>query len=291
MLGNALQYAIEFIWQSNGDLWLCLLGFYVFELGWTTRFLRSASLLYEQGLVHLRSPRLVTSTSAFSPSSMSHSMSYGIGLRSIGELASISSGGFGMDRAYFVQLFRSGANYELAFREDLKNFLLLWHNHLGRMKFVRQTIISLAMVAFLLWLLSFFFQGTAWNFRGMIMAMFVIQLGYVSLAKHASIKSFRKDLLAGVPASTRKESVKSFLEALFSYQRVLQEVVCEYWRSRADYHQSYHQQSLVGERELSMISEMFTDQNAMRQAYSLVHVLEATAMIGVFFVQNFAMTP
>ena len=288
MLGSSQQYAMEFLWQSNVDLWLCLLGFYVFEFGWISRFLRSASLLYEQGLAHLRSPRLVSSTSS-SSSSPSYSISHAIGLKGIGELASLSSEGFGIDRSYFVQLFRSGANYELAFRDDLKNFLLLWHNHLGRMKFVRQTITSLAMVAFLLWLLSCFFQGTSWNFRGMIMAMFVIQIGYVSLAKYASVQSFRKDLLVG--ASESSESVKGFFDALFGYQRVLQEVVCEYWHSRADHHQSYHQHSSVGERELSMISEMFTDQNAMRQAYSLVHVLEATAMIGVFFVQNFAITP
>lgn len=279
----------DMVWTHHGDLWFLGVGFYLFEWGGLSRALRQAQATYDRSLLLMRSPRAgATAAPGEPPTPMS-----------LYELAEFSAEHHQVIPAeYFQQLFAAGADYEQSFKGDLSYFSLVLKGYLGGLRFLALVLSSCVMVALLLGLLSLALPDAVWNFRGMIMAMLVVQGTYLSYAKYQLMGELNQDLtggrLAARPGLVRRRGLFQMLRVgglMLKYdQGWFRLKLREYWQQRGELHQQYyHSSARVRHDEMAHLMRMLHQQSIIHQSYSWFNITQAVAMIVTFVAQNFAL--
>ena len=263
-----------------GEIALLVLGFYLIEFQKITGVISILSRLYQKGMSYLSAPQIASGR--------------GIKHQSLYEMMH-SSRQFDhlISRDYFMSLFCSGGDYEKAFVEDLRCFLLLLKVHKASYVFVKQVMISHVMVAFLVGILGISFQEESWNFRGMILAMFLLQFVYVNWSKSRVFFSLQEDLeeLAFSAGSEKKYLYSSHLKRLLlvlgNHKRALHEILSSYWIKKSKERRIEQSFGDGSEVQMGVIANVFLKQSTLKKDDAFFQVLQAVVMIAVFFVQNF----
>lgn len=279
------------LWANHGDLWFLSVGFYLLEWGGLSRALRQAQATYSRSLLLMRSPR-AGATAGQGPGEPVAPM----GLHELAEFCAEHHEVIPAD--YFQQLFAVGADYEQSFKGDLSYFVLVLKGYLGGLRFLALVLSSCVMVALLLGLLSLALPNGMWNFRGMIVAMLVVQGAYVVYAKYQLMAEMSKDLAGGrlllCPGGFRWLDLPQMLRVaglMLKYDRGWFRLqLREYWRQRSEMHERfYHSSARVRHDEMAHLMRMLHQQSITQQSYSWFNITQAVAMIVTFVVQNFAL--
>lgn len=255
---------LSFVYQNNGELWLCVLGYYIYEFGVMRSLCRTGRDVYQL-------TDLLESTCY-----------QNIVLQGCFETAHYCKTYPVIPQSYFMRLFSGGVNFERVFTHDLRRFLCVVKGHVTACGFLMSVLSSLVLVAVLLWIVSSLLGTSDWNFHGMILMMLCVQVVYMSYVKirlvsylSGSDLGFQDQLSQGVRLITGDGSV-------------VIEQLQKYWHHRTgDHRYEVTSAMATSHEEMASVSDEFLNFNTLRQVTSLLNVTQAVGMIFVFFIQNF----